>query len=283
MNRRALFLTTTTLMAAFLTAPAFPANGSPSSKAAPEASKQNPLPGKKRLPARQTPETLTLKPYTARYKADIKGLPFGGSGERSLKQNSDGSWTLSFSADAAFLGLKETSRFTLNDQSLVSEEYTYERTGIGGKPLRRARFDSKKKRVNWQQEDRKWSMDLPPGAIDNLSYQLQLRMDLAQGKKQVFSYDIADDDEVYQREFIIEGNEVLDTDAGKLDTVRVKIKRDTDKRATWIWFARNWDYFLVKLLQKEGSTEYTVEIREATVDGKPLTSKQASGKTKPAK
>ncbi|MGB1271623.1 MAG: DUF3108 domain-containing protein [Endozoicomonas sp.] len=279
MNWRALFLTTTLLMVAFLTTPAFPADDSTTSKSVPHFPEQNPSLGK-RQPSQ---ETRILKPFTARYKADIKGLPFGGSGERSLQQNSDGSWTLSFRADAAFLGLKETSRFTLKDQSLVSEEYTYARTGIGGKPLRRARFDWKKKVVNWQQEDLNWSMDLPSGAIDNLGYQLQLRMDLTKGKKQVFSYHIADDDEVYQREFIIEGNEVLDTDAGKLETVRIKVKRDTDKRATWIWLARNWDYFLVKLLQKEGGTEYTVEIQEATVDGKPLTSKQEPEKTKPTK
>ena len=221
----------------------------------------------------KTPAKYELKPYTATYKASIKGIPFGGSGERSLTKNDDDSWTLVFGADATFFGMKETSRFTLNDRKVVSHNYIYKRSGIGSKPSKEASFDWKANTVNWRQDDRQWSMDLPAGAIDNIAYQLQLRIDLNSGQKSGFHYMIADDDEVYERKFIVEGEEVIETDAGKLETIKIKIQRDTDKRATWIWFAKNWNYFMVKLFQREGDTEYTIEFEEATIDGKKLTGK----------
>ncbi|MBO9495748.1 DUF3108 domain-containing protein [Thalassotalea sp. G20_0] len=219
---------------------------------------------------------FTLKPYSATYKASIKGMPFGGSGERSLRQNADGTWTLEFSADAAFFGMKETSHFASKGLQLIASQYVQQRTGLGNKPTEYATFDWSRNKVNWQQGDRQWSMDLKPETLDNLSYQLKLRMDLAAAQGQPLNYDVADDDEVYQRTFTIEGEEILKTDLGNLKTVRVKIQRDSDERATWIWFAKNHDYFLVKLLQEEKGTAYTIEIKEAAIDGKPLKKKQTT-------
>ncbi|MFK0573491.1 DUF3108 domain-containing protein [Endozoicomonas sp.] len=215
-----------------------------------------------------------LKPYTATYNASIKGVPFGGSGERSLTKNSDGSWTLAFSADAAFFGMKENSDFLAREGQLISNQYMQQRTGLGKKPTEYASFDWKNNKVNWQQGDKQWSMNLKPETLDNLSYQLKLRMDLATASVKQLSYYVADDDEVYQRRFIVEGEEVLATDLGKLKTVRVKIQRENSNRATWIWFAKDHDYFLVKILQEEKGTAYTIDIKEASIDGKPLKKKQ---------
>ena len=227
-------------------------------------------------PASVKAPALTLKPYSASYKASIKGVPFGGSGERSLTRNADGTWTLEFSADATFFGMKETSHFASEGAQLVSNQYVQQRTGLGKKPTEYATFDWASNKVNWQQGDRQWSMDLKPETLDNLSYQLKLRMDLAAAHGKQLSYDVADDDEVYQRKFIIEGEETLKTDLGNLKTVRVKIQRKSDNRATWIWFAKNYDFFLVKLLQEEKGTAYTIEIKEASIDGKPLKKKQTT-------
>ena len=222
-------------------------------------------------------QTNLLKPYSASYRASISGVPFSGSGSRSLALNDDGSWTLDFGANATLFKMEETSTFSVKDNKIVSKQYTNERPGLfGRRPLQVANFDWKAKQVNWQREEDKWAIKLQDGAIDNLSYQIQLRLDLAAGKRDGLSYLIADDDEVYRRDFVVEGEEVIDTKAGKLETVRIKIKRDTDKRATWIWLAKNWNYLLVKFKQREGDKEYVIEFKDATIDGKPIASKHSS-------
>ena len=225
--------------------------------------------------AGKTTSTI-LKPFTAEYEASIKGLPFGGTGSRTLERSPDGTWTLSFSADTTFVGLNETSQFVSKNNQLIASQYTYKRTGLGKKPTEHASFNWQKNQVNWQQGDRQWAVPLQPDALDKLSYQLQLRMDLATDNTPDLNYVIAGDDRVYKRLFTIEGEEVIQTGVGKLNTVRVKIQRKNKNRSTWIWFAKDYDYFLVKLLQEEKGTAYTIELTKASIDGKPFKASQTA-------
>ncbi|MDD7806001.1 MAG: DUF3108 domain-containing protein [Endozoicomonas sp. (ex Botrylloides leachii)] len=220
---------------------------------------------------RKKSKTDILKPYTAELTGHMKGMPMKASGSRSLQKHTDGSWELNFDAGiGAFMDIAEHSSFNLSQGHIKPEAYSYKRSGlIGSKKEENARFDWKKAQVNWQKNKKKWAIKLQQGALDNLSYQTQLRLDLAAGKKDL-SYLIVDEDEVYERSFTNEGEEFVQTSAGKLKAVKVKINRDNDKRETYIWFAKDWDYFFIKLLQKEAGTEYTVEIKSASIDGQPI-------------
>lgn len=231
-----------------------------------------PLPGaaSETVSAKSAPSALNLKPYTASYSATIKGIPLNGEGTRTLSENPDGSWTLMFSANAAFSGMQETSEFTTRENRLETRSYHKQRTGLAKRPELQASFDWQKNQVNWQQEDRRWSMNLVPDALDNLNYQLKLRMDLASSADTELGYHIADDDKVYQRRFIVEAEETLRTSVGQLRTVRIKIDRANSNRATWIWLARDYDYFIVKLVQQEKSVTYTVALEHAIIDGTPI-------------
>lgn len=232
----------------------------------------NPLPvaASETVSAKSAPPSLNLKPYTASYSATIKGIPLNGEGTRTLSENPDGSWTLMFSANAAFSGMQETSEFTTRANRLETRSYHKQRTGLAKRPELQASFDWQKNQVNWQQEDRQWSMNLVPDALDNLNYQLKLRMDLASSVDTELGYHIADDDKVYQRRFIVEAEETLSTSVGQLRTVRIKIDRANSNRATWIWLAKDYDFFIVKLVQQEKSVTYTVALKHAIIDGTPI-------------
>lgn len=214
--------------------------------------------------------TVHLQPYTASYSASVKGIPLEGQGTRTLSQNPDGSWSLTFSASAAFSGIEETSQFMVRDNRLETRNYHKQRTGLAKRPDLQASFDWRKGQVNWQQEDRQWSIDLLPDALDNLNYQLKLRMDLASSPGTQLSYHIADDNKVYQRRFMVEAEEILNTNVGKLNTVRIKIIRENSNRATWIWLAKDYDFFIVKLVQQEKAVTYTIALKEAIIDGTPI-------------
>lgn len=211
-----------------------------------------------------------LKPFTAEYKAEVSGI--SGSGTRSLKKEGD-HWVLSFGASAsvivASISLDETSRFNLQKGQALPRDYQYERKGIGSKPSKTARFDWKSMEASWQQADKQSKIPFKSGAQDPLSYQLQLRLDLKAGKKEL-SYPIVDDDEVYERRFVIEADEVLSTPAGPLNTTRVKVVREDNDRETWIWFAKDWDYVLVQLHQKEKGSDYLIQFKGGELDGKAI-------------
>ncbi|UYM16840.1 DUF3108 domain-containing protein [Endozoicomonas euniceicola] len=214
-------------------------------------------------------QTLQPKPFTAHYSTRYSG--FSARGARSLSKNGD-EWTLEFSADASVVSLTEITRFTINKDRVRPVFYRYKRGGLFGSKPEEAHFDWQKMQAKWNHEEQ--PVTFPAHAQDRLSYQYQLGLDLAAGKTDLH-YPIVDDDEVYEREFIIEGEEVLETEAGKLNTVRVKIKRDSNKRQTWIWFAKDWNYVLVKFLQKDDS-EYLIEFAEGEVDGRKIIGLKAS-------
>ncbi|WP_152558798.1 DUF3108 domain-containing protein [Endozoicomonas numazuensis] len=219
----------------------------------------------------QKTSTTPLKPFTAEYKAEVSGI--SGSGSRSLKKEGD-QWVLDFGASAsvfiASISLDETSRIDLKNGQVRPLSYRYERKGIGGKPPKNAQFDWKSMEASWQQDDEKSNIKFPAGAQDPLSYQLQLRLDLKTGKKELV-YPVVDDDKVYERRFIIEADEILDTPAGKLNTTRVKVVREDNDRETWIWFAKDWDYILVQLQQKENGSDYLIQFKGGELEGKAIT------------
>ncbi len=212
-----------------------------------------------------------LKPFFADYKAKVSGI--SGSGSRSLEKEGS-QWVLKFGAEASIIiasvSINETSKLTLKDSKVQPVQYVYKRSGIGGKPAKTANFNWKSLESVWQQKDEKSTVKFKTGSQDPLSYQLQLRLDLKTGKKTNLTYPVVDDDEVYERKFIIEGEEVLETSTGNLETVKVKIVRDDNDRQTWIWFAKDWDYILVQFLQKENDSDYLIKFDQGKVDGKTV-------------
>ena len=222
-----------------------------------------PQPGVAASAARQI-ENQQPRPFTANYRTRYSG--FNARGTRNLTREGD-EWVLDFGADARIVSVTEVTRFKIANNTVEPQYYRYKRGGLFGANPEEVTFDWKAMEAKWEHEE--LPVKFPRGAQDKLSHQLQLSMDLAAGKTDLI-YPVVDDDEVFERAFIIEGEEILDTPAGQLNTVRVKIKRDNDKRQTWIWFARDWDYLLVKFHQKDES-EYLIEFTDGEVAGKTIT------------
>ena len=204
------------------------------------------------------------RPFTANYRTRYSG--FNAKGTRRLSKEGD-EWVLDVSADARVVNITETSRFKIANDTIEPQYYRFHRGGLFGASPEEVTFNWKTMETRWAHEDE--PVRFPKGAQDKLSHQFQLSMDLAAGKTDL-RYPVVDDDEVFERAFIIEGKELLDTPAGLLNTIRVKIKRDHNKRQTWIWFAEDWDYLLVKFQQKDNS-EYLIEFTDGEIAGKTIT------------
>jgi len=74
-------------------------------------------------------------------------------------------------------------------------------------------------------------------------------------------------------DFRVLGAEKVSTKAGSVDAIKVERVRDPtqNKRTTVMWFAKDWDYLLVRLQQVEtDGKEYNIMLQEGTVAGKEV-------------
>ncbi len=107
------------------------------------------------------------------------------------------------------------------------------------------------------------------GMLDKSTYQLALQHDVAAGKKSM-SYQVVDDGEVDTYDFRVLGSEKVETKAGQIDAIKVERVRDPtqSKRITVLWFAKDWDYLLVRLQQVEtDGREYNIMLLDGAVNG----------------
>lgn len=214
-----------------------------------------------------------LQSFQASYTADWKQLPFTGTAERSLQQQADGNWKLSFKASMLVAGISESSTFRLQDDQLQPLRYKYERTGLGKPRKTKQDFDWATMQVNGSDKDGTTQLPLHAGILDKSSYQLALQRDIASGAEQL-SYMVLDGDDLDTYDFRQLGEERIDTPLGKLNTIKVERVRDPglNKRKTTLWFAKDWGYLLVQLNQIErDGKEYTIMLQDGQVDGQAVT------------
>jgi hypothetical protein len=191
---------------------------------------------------------LLTKPYTASYFGSYKGWRIDTVQELEARQ--DGQWRLSIHADN-FLGtILEQSYFTLTPAGTIrSQQYSYQKKVLLNRLDTSTEFDWSTHRATTT-GDKTNTATLVGGEFDNLNYLLALRCDLMAGKTEMY-YPTVDENGSDTLEFQIAGEEVLDTQLGKLNTIIVKRIRSNNNRSTTLWFAKDKDYLMVKLLQEE--------------------------------
>lgn len=212
-----------------------------------------------------------LVPFTASYAADMKNIPVNGEATHSLQANDDGTWTLSFHAGMFVARLTEESRLRLDGEQLVPLSYRYERKGLGRGRVTTQTFDWEAGLVTGEHKKDAFSLPTEPGLLDRTTYQLALQRDLMAGKKEM-QYRVFDEDEVEEYRFRVTGERRVTTRAGQFDAVEVERVREPDaKRETTLWFAKDWQYLLVRLSQVETDGQhYQIMLKEATLNGEPV-------------
>lgn len=197
-----------------------------------------------------TANASELTPFEASYSIEWQGgISFSGNAIRKLSKHND-SWRLETSASSTFASLKESSEFTYSDQ-LTPINYRFKRKVLGRSRNAKLDFDWATQQVTNDVQGQPWKMPIHPGVLDKLNVQLQLRLDIADGKKD-FNYTVADGGHLKQYKFMIDGEERLNTPFGEYQTVRIKrIREPGNERQTSIWFAPELDYLMVQIHQKE--------------------------------
>ncbi|MDG9928743.1 MULTISPECIES: DUF3108 domain-containing protein [Pseudomonas] len=212
-------------------------------------------------------QALELKPFSASYTADWKQVPISGTAGRSLKALDKDRWELNFEASMLVASLTESSTLRMENDEFLPLTYRFDRSGLGKAKQIELDFDWTQKQVLGNDRGDPVRFPLNRGIQDKSTYQLVLQHDVAAGK-QSMSYQVIDGDEIETYDFRVLGPERVRTKAGLIDAIKVERVRDPTQssRKTVLWFAKDWDYLLVRLhqVEKDGK-EYQIMLKDGTV------------------
>ena len=212
--------------------------------------------------------------FRAVYKADYKGLPIKATGIRELQQIGPNNYLLSSTATSFFASVTEQTAFSLTpDNRVLPTLYEYHRKGVGKNRDAILRFDWQANRVLNDVQDQPWSMAIPTGALDKLSYQLQMRHELLAAYQQglpwpELTYEVADGGQLKSYSFEILGEETVKTPVGTFNALKITRTRQDSDRTTIFWLAPAYDFLLVRFLQREDEGGgFELFLQEAQFDG----------------
>lgn len=219
-----------------------------------------------------------LTPFTASYSADMKNIPVNGRATHSLQQNTDGTWALKFHASMFVASLTEESTLTLDGDQVQPLTYHYQRKGLGRGRETTQTFDWATGEVRGVHKKEAFTLPAHPGLLDKTTYQIALQRDLMAGKTEM-TYLVVDGDDLDEYQFRVTGEDRVTTRNGQFNAVEVERIREPDaKRETTLWFAKDWNYLLVRLSQIETDGEhYQIVLKDATMDGQPVTGQPIQG------
>lgn len=147
--------------------------------------------------------------------------------------------------------IHETSELELRDGRVMPKHYFYER--ISKKPKKvDLQFNWQAKQVKNTVSGQEWMIDnLPDNTVDKFSVQLATMLAVQKDNKPL-SFHYAENGELKQYLFTVEGKERVDTKLGKYDAIKVKrVRAKKKKRITYSWLAPELGYVLVRMQHVE--------------------------------
>lgn len=160
--------------------------------------------------------------------------------------------------------IDEVSEGRITDSGFRPERYRYERTGDDRARTAELRFDWEAMQVVNDIANRPWRLDITPATIDRVTTPLQLMYDLTVGgADDTLTYRIADGGELKSYTVHFEGEEIIETPAGRFRTVKV-VRRDEDgEREFRLWAAPELHYLPVRIEQwEEDDGTFTLNLSE---------------------
>ncbi len=216
---------------------------------------------------------IDLQPFFAEYHSTkTHAFFFKDKATRQLKKLKNGHWFYQIHIYSLFAHIEESVEFEWRSQHIFPLTYRYERTGLSVKDRHASLiFDWENMEVTNRVQASEWKMAITDNTLDKLSYQLQLRLDLMQNKKNMH-YLIADGGHLKQFIFKVADTVQLNTPMGKVTATIVNVVKKTGSyHNTKLWFAKEWGFLLTRMEQVDNDGEVTrVDLHHATVKGQRL-------------
>lgn len=201
-----------------------------------------------------------LQPFVASYKFNIDNK-LSGTATRTLEKKGSDNWLYTFAAKAPMATATETSSFRFDGRTVTPLKYTQQRKIFMSKRSSGIDFDWSTRKGSGKREGKQpANYDLQPGTLDTLNMEVQIRRDLKDLGKLGGPYWIASPKNIEKQPFVIDGEQSIDTPAGKFTTLKVSRKHNDPTRHTTFWLAKSLDYLPVKVVQDNDGALYTIEL-----------------------
>lgn len=201
-----------------------------------------------------------LQPFTASYKFNIDNK-LSGTATRTLEKKSGDNWLYTFAASAPLATATETSSFRFDGRTVTPLQYSQQRKIFMSKRSSGIEFNWSTRKGSGKRDGKQpANYELHPGTLDTLNLEVQIRRDLKDLGKLGGPYWIASPKNIEQQPFVIDGEETINTPAGKFLTLKVSRKHNDPTRHTTFWLAKSLDYLPVKVVQDNDGALYTIEL-----------------------
>ncbi|MCC7414285.1 MAG: DUF3108 domain-containing protein [Gammaproteobacteria bacterium] len=211
----------------------------------------------------ELPET-----FTAQYTLSVNGLHVAHMTRALRRIDADlhvfSSRTRAAGIAKLFRGdrVEEESRWRPDGAKVEPVQYRYSQTGGRKQREVTVRFDELSGRIATTVNDQTWHMDMVPGVLDKLVYQLVLMIDLAAGER-TLEYRIADGGRIKIYHLEVTGTEHLRTPAGEFDAIRIVRRKSNSARETVIWCAPRLHFLPVRVDYREKNGDLTSAVLES--------------------
>lgn len=217
------------------------------------------------LLATETASSLTLLPYQASYSATFNGMPI--EAERELVKLEQG-YRLETSGSNLLGNIRETELLHLDAEGRIRiDGFASKRSFFGSKRKEKLVIDHQRNKAIYTRKKKRRETDLQPDYLGPISYQLQLRRDLALPDSPL-KYTVISHGKIKHYQFERLGNEVINTGLGEISALKVRRVRDNQERETIFWMAEKYAYLPVKVWQREEDGEsYEMLLESLTIEG----------------
>lgn len=213
----------------------------------------------------ETATPLSLLPYQVSYSATFNGMPIDA--ERQLIKLEHG-YRLETSASNFIGKMRETELLHLDPEGGIRiDGFTSTRSFFGSKRKEQLVIDHQDNKAIYTRKKKKREMVLQPNYLGPISYQLQLRRDLAQSDVPL-EYTVIAHGKIKNYQFERLGDEVINTGLGDISASKIRRVRDNQERETIFWMAEEFAYLPIKVWQREEDGEsYEMLLKSLTLEG----------------
>ncbi len=213
--------------------------------------------------AQGSPQSGSLQPFQVSYLWYWHGTEIALS-RVSLSHQSDDLWSYDSSTRPRGLGVLYPQRPDLHSLMRISdgrvEPLQFKATGSGRKHDANVTFDWDRGRATGIYQGATLDLPITPGVQDDLSVQIEMLVELLAGKTPDRLMEI-DKQSVREYDYVREGDEMLDTAIGRIQTTIYASHHPGSPRTTRFWCAPDMGYIPLQVQQRRGNdVEWTMKI-----------------------